>query len=359
MDLAWSSGPDIIGLHVGEPSFPTPAHVVRGAIDALKAGHTRYVPNAGIPALREAIAAKVASENGITADAADVVVTAGGMQALSVAMLAILRPGDEVLLPDPGWPNFAMAVQLLHGRPRGYRLLAENGFVPDIDELESLVTTRTRAIILNTPSNPLGTVLDASVIQDVLAFARRHGLWVISDECYDAITFDAPHISPASLDPDAQVVSCFSFSKTYSMTGMRVGYVVTPPGLGSVLAKMQEATLSCINASAQFGALAALEGGRESVDHARSVYRDRRDEACRTLERLGVTHLRPEGSFFLWVDVRDRTDSVHDYALRAVVDQRVAVAPGTAFGASGEGYVRLSLATETAQLIEGIERLFG
>lgn len=359
MDLAWGARGETIGLHVGEPSFPTPPHVVRGAVESLKAGQTRYVPNAGIPSLRETIAKKVTNENGWPADAGDVVVTAGGMQAISLALLAVLRPGDEVLIPDPGWPNFRMAVQLMHAGARSYRLLAENDFLPDIEELERLVTSRTRVIIINTPSNPLGSVLDKSTIEDILAFAHKHGLWVLSDECYDAITFERPHISPASLDRHGQVLSCFSFSKTYSMTGLRVGYVVAPAGMGPVLAKMQEPTLSCINAPAQYAALAALEGSSESIEHAREVYRKRRDEACRVLDRYEVSYLRPHGSFFLWADVRDRAESVSDYAVRMVLDKGVAVAPGTAFGKSGEGYIRISLATEMESLVEGLDRLFG
>lgn len=358
MDLAWSVDDDVIGLHVGEPSFPTPPHVVQGAIQAMENGHTRYVPTAGISALRRDIARKVVSNNKIIASPDDVIVTAGGMQAIQLAMLSVLRPGDEVLVPDPGWPNFRMAAQLMHCNARGYSLLRENGFLPDLHELERLVTPRTRLIIVNTPSNPLGTVFDRSTIEDLLEFAHRHNLWVLSDECYDAITFDQPHVSPASLDKHAQVISCFSFSKTYSMTGMRVGYTVTPPGGGRILSKMQEPLVSCVSAPAQYAALAALRGDSESINQARDAYRTRRDAACRFLDEQGVSYLRPQGSFYLWADVSGLTDSVSSFARAAVVDKHVAVAPGTAFGAGGEGYVRISLATEYNELLEGMRRLF-
>lgn len=358
MDLAWRTGDDVIGLHVGEPSFPTPGHVVNAACDALAAGHTRYVPNAGIGPLREALAHKVVSRNGFGPTAADdVIVSAGGMQGLWLALAATIQAGDEVLLPDPGWPNFAMAVQLLQGRPVGYHLSPEDDFLPDVDRMEKLVTDRTRVLIINTPSNPLGAVLSPAALEQLLAFAARHDLWVISDECYDALTFDRPHVSPATLDPDGRVLSCFSFSKTYAMTGLRVGYVVAPPGLGAVLAKMQEPLLACVNAPAQFAALAAVTGPQDDVEEMRRTYRARRDVACELLDRRGVRYLRPEGAFYLWIDVSDRTDDVATFAQRAVTQRRVAVAPGTAFGGAGEGFVRVSLATATEDLLTGLDRL--
>lgn len=358
MDLAWRTGSDVIGLHVGEPSFSTPAHIIEAAERAMEQGHTRYVPNAGITPLREALAEKVRSRNnlgGITTD--DIVVTAGGMQGIWLALASVVRAGDEVLVPDPGWPNFRMAVQLLQARSVGYELSPDTGFVPDIEQLESAVTPRTRAIVINTPSNPLGAVLEAGTIEVLLEFAARHGLWVLSDECYDALTFDRPHVSPASLDPDGRVLSCFSFSKTYAMTGMRVGYVAVPGGHGAVLAKMQEALLACVNAPAQYAALAAVSGPDDQVEQMRATYRRRRDAACEMLDRRGVGHLRPEGAFYLWVDVRDKTNDVASWAQSAVTERRVAVAPGTAFGAGGEGFVRCSLATATDQLLIGLDRL--
>src|SRR3954454_9355758 len=200
MDLAWSLPGPIIGLHVGEPSFPTPEHVRAAAQDALARGETRYVPNAGIAPLREAIAAKVCERNGLHAAPEQVVVSAGGMQALHVALAATVTAGDEVLVPDPGWPNFAMAVQLLQGRPVPYPLRPESGFLPDLDELERLVGRRTRALIVNSPSNPLGTVVDAALAEALCRFADDHDLWLVSDECYDAITFDVDHVSPGAWD---------------------------------------------------------------------------------------------------------------------------------------------------------------
>lgn len=358
MDLAWSLPGPVIGLHVGEPSFPTPEHVREGAAAALARGETRYVPNAGVPALREAIAAKVAARNGLDADAGQVVVSAGGMQALYVALSATVHTGDEVLIPDPGWPNFAMAVGLLQARPVGYALRPEAGFLPDLDELDALVTERTRALVVNSPSNPLGSVFDAALCEALVRFADARDLWLISDECYDAITFEPEHTSPGRFDVDGRVLSCFSFSKTYAMTGMRVGYLVAPPAVAATAAKLQEPLVACVNAPAQYAALAALDGPQDLIGEMCDVYRERRDAAAALLDAAGVGYLLPAGAFYLWIDVRDRAGGdVKAWALDLLRARGVAVAPGTTFGARGEGWIRASLATATEDLREGLRRI--
>lgn len=357
MDLAWATGPDVIGLHVGEPSFDTPSHVIDATRKALADGATRYVPNAGLPELRSAITRKLNSLNGIPASFDDVVVTAGGMEALLNAFIAVLSPGDEVLLPDPGWPNYAMLTQLLGVKPSFYQLSPENGFLPDVDQIAARIGPRTRAIVINTPSNPLGTVLDSETLRQLLGLARDHDLWIISDECYDAITFEPDHISPASLDPGARVLSCFTFSKTYSMTGFRVGYVASPPGDGSTLAKLQEPLVACVNAAAQWGALAALEGPQEQLTANARVYQRRRDHVCNFLDELGVAYVRPQGAFYLWIDVSHLCSDVASFCADAVTNRKVAVAPGSTFGRCGEGYVRISLSASDADLLEGLRRL--
>jgi aspartate aminotransferase len=360
MDLAWSLGQPVIGLHVGEPSFPTPDHVRKAAEDALERGETRYVPNAGIPPLREAIARKLARHNRIEASPEQVVVSAGGMQAIHVALSATVRAGDEVLIPDPGWPNFAMAVGLLQATPVRYPLRPERGFLPDVGELDRLVTERTRAIIVNSPSNPLGAMLTGDLAERLCRLADDHDLWLISDECYDGITFDPPHVSPASFDRRQGVLSCFSFSKTYAMTGLRVGYLVAPPEVAATAAKMQEPLISCVNAPAQYAALAALEGPQDVVEVMTRTYRRRRDQAAELLREAGVGFLPPDGAFYLWIDVRDRCQGdVERWALKLLRERRVAVAPGTSFGPSGEGWARVSLATDSADLIEGLRRIAG
>ena len=358
MDLAWSLPDPVIGLHVGEPSFPSPAHVVEAARAAYAAGETHYVPNAGIDALRVAIAEKVSTANGFVVTPGQVVVSAGGAQALHNALSLTLSAGEEVLIPDPGWPNYAMAVQLLQAVPVRYPLRPENGFRPDPAELARLVTERTRVLVVNTPSNPLGTVLPATDVEALVRLAEDHDLWLLSDECYDALTFGQPHVSPGRFDRDGRVLSAFSFSKTYAMTGLRVGYLITTEEVARQSAKLQEPMLACVNAPAQAAALAALRGPQDEVAMMRAAYRERRDLALAQLDAQGMGYLTPEGAFYLWVDVRDRSHGdVATWAMDLLRQHHVAVAPGTTFGPLGEGWVRLSLATATEDLVEGIRRM--
>jgi aspartate aminotransferase len=358
MDLAWSLPGPVIGLHVGEPSFPSPDHVIEAARASYAAGDTHYVPNAGVDELRRAIAEKVTTSNGFPASPQQVVISAGGAQALHNAFSLTLSAGDEVLIPDPGWPNYAMAVQLLQAVPVRYPLRPENDFRPDPAELAALVTERTRVIVVNTPSNPLGTVLPASDVAALVRFAEERDLWLLSDECYDALTFGPEHVSPGRFDRDGRVLSAFSFSKTYAMTGLRVGYLVAPEAVAVQSAKLQEPLIACVNAPAQAAALAALRGPQDVVGTMRDTYHQRRDLALAQLDELGMGYLRPEGAFYLWVDVRDRCrGDVASWAMDLLRQHHVAVAPGTTFGPLGEGWVRLSLATATEDLLEGIRRM--
>lgn len=358
MDLAWSLPDPVIGLHVGEPSFTPPVHVIEAARAAYAAGDTHYVPNAGVGELRSALAEKVSTVNRFATAPQNVVVTAGGAQALHVAFSLVLSAGDEVLIPDPGWPNYAMAVQLLQATPVRYPLRPEHGFRPDQAELDGLVTDRTRMIVVNTPSNPLGTVLPGADVEALVRFAERHDLWLLSDECYDALTFGPEHVSPGRFDRDGRVISAFSFSKTYAMTGLRVGYLVAAEEVTGQAAKLQEPMIACVNAPAQAAALAALRGPQDAVRAMRAAYQERRDLALARLDAEGMGYLRPEGAFYLWIDVRDRSrGDVEAWAMALLREHHVAVAPGTTFGPLGEGWVRLSLATATEDLLEGVRRI--
>jgi len=360
MDLVWTVDAPVIGLHVGEPNFETPEHIRQAACDALTRGETRYTPNRGITRLREVLATKVQHHNGFTVKPSQVIVTAGGMQAVYLALTATLTAGDEVLIPDPGWPNFAMAVQLLQARVVRYRLRPENGFLPETDHLRSLITARTRALIVNSPSNPLGSVIEAERAESLCRFADEHDLWIISDECYDALSFEREHVSLAAHDREDRVLSCYSFSKTYAMTGLRVGYLVVPERFDDAIAKLQEPLISCVSAPTQRAALAALEGPQECVNEMRSTYRARRDAAASLLDSIACGYLLPQGAFYLWVDVHDRCGGdVGAWAQQMLLQRHVAVAPGTAFGEAGQGWIRISLATATDQLLEGLDRLLG
>jgi aspartate/methionine/tyrosine aminotransferase len=342
---------------VGEPGFPTPPHIVEAAARAARDGHTKYTPNAGVAPLRAALAEKLARVNGYAATPDQIVVGAGGVQILHNVLLALTDPGDEILLPDPAWPDFVQMAHLLGTPPRYYHQTPETGFLPSVDELEELVTPRTRVLVVNSPSNPLGAVVPAELSAELVAFAERRGLWLVSDECYDQIAFDGTFASPMRVAPSPRIISAYSFSKVYAMTGWRVGYCVAPTDVAATLTRLQEPVVSCVNAPAQMGALAALTGPQEIVDEMRDAYRDRRDAAVALLNEAGVPVLRPAGAFYLWVDISAAGRDSRDFAFSLIAERGVAVAPGTAFGAAGEGFVRLSMASERDVLLEGARRL--
>jgi aspartate aminotransferase len=251
-----------------------------------------------------------------------------------------------------------MNAHMLDAVPVPYPLRADAGFLPDVSELERLVTDRTRVLIVNSPSNPLGTVIPEALQRELLAFAERHDLWIISDEVYEAFTWGAPHVSIASLDQGGRVFSVFSLSKTYAMTGIRIGYLVTPAGMADTMRTVQEATISCAPQPGQYAALAAIEGPQDAVDRAREHYRENLAAATALLESRGIRYLVPGGTFYLWVDLGHATGGdVASWAEAFLLERRVAIAPGSAFGRSGEGWIRVNLATSQAELLEGLGRL--
>lgn len=350
--------PGTIVLAVGEPGEVAGAAIRDAAAAAWTAGAIRYTPNGGIPALREAIRAKLARENGLEADVEQIWVTVGATQALHLAMALTLSRGDEVLVPDPGYTTFTMNAHLLQAMPVPYPLRPDRGFQPDLDELDALVTPRTRALIVNTPSNPLGSTFDRATLEALMALARRHDLWVISDEVYERFTWGHPHVSPATLDDDGRVLSVFSMSKTYAMTGARVGWLVTPPGWRQTMLRVQESVVSCVDEPAQRAAVAALTGEQTAVAASAAHYRDNLAAATALLDARGLRYLAPTGAFYLWIDVSDASGGdVVAWCERFLDEHGVAVAPGSAFGASGEGWVRVCVASDKAELLEGLSRL--
>jgi aspartate aminotransferase len=356
MNAAWGRS-DVIHLEVGQPDFATPAHVIAAANEAALAGHTGYTPTAGIPELRTALADKIRERNGFKVEPEQVVLGNGGGQAIHATLVALTEPGDGVLLPDPAWPNFDMMAALLGLEVRHYSLSAAGAYVPELDKLEQLITPRTRVLVLNSPSNPLGSVIDTERMAALVAFAAKHDLWVLSDECYDEITFDGPAVSPATLDTDGRVATVYSFSKTYAMTGWRLGYVAAPPGVADVLTKAQEPLVSCLKTPTQYAAMAALESAPEVVGAMVTAYRQRRDAVVGQLTASGMDAFRPAGAFYTWVDVSAYGAGSRDFALRLLSEAAVAVAPGSAFGAGGEGFIRISLAAQEENLVEGCARL--
>jgi aspartate aminotransferase len=356
-ELAWSL-PGAVVLSVGEPDLPTAPHVLEAAREALARDDTRYTPNGGIPPLRDAIAGWLDPLHAPDVRRDNVWVTAGGAQALHLALSLTVGAGDGVLVPDPGYPPFTMAAHLLQAEAQPYVLRAEDGFLPDPAAVEAAITDRTRVLLLNSPSNPLGTCLPAPLMAELVDLARRHDLWVLSDECYAAFTFDAEHVPAARFDADGRVMTLHTFSKTHAMTGMRVGALVVPDLLAPLIPTVQEAIVSCVNTPAQYGALAAMTGPQDAVDEARRTYRAHRDLATALLDERGIGWLPAAGGIYLWADVAHLTDGdVDAWAEDLARTQGVAVAPGSAFGPAGEGWARISLTASAADLRAGLSRL--
>lgn len=356
MDLA-SRVPGAIRLEAGEPNFPTPPHICEAAYRAAADGFTRYTPNGGLPSLREAICDKLHRVNAVNKDPDEIIVTHGALSGLMTSCMALLDPGDQILLPDPGWPNWVMMVLCAGAVPVRYPVWSHNGFVPEAGDVEALISPRTKALLLNSPANPTGAVYGERSQRELLDLAARYDLWVLSDEVYDELAFDGSYVSAAALDPDGRVISVFSLSKTYSMTGWRVGYIAAPPLASPLLRKLQEPTIGCVSGVTQKAAEAALIGPQAEVARMREAYRQRRDTALRVLDRVGLAASMPLGAFYLMVDVSRVTDDTYSFAQELLAHAQVAVAPGEAFGPSGRGLVRVSLATESAQLVEGLQRL--
>ncbi|NMP27925.1 aminotransferase class I/II-fold pyridoxal phosphate-dependent enzyme [Rahnella sp. SAP-1] len=349
---------DVIQLSIGEPERPVAQHILTAGASAWQADITHYTPNSGMTLLRTAIASKLARDNHYSVDDDQIHVTTGGSQALHMAMSLTLTAGDEILIPDPGYATFSMIPRLLGVTPVPYRLTAAEGFAPSLSELEQCVTSRTRVLLINSPSNPLGVVYSAQQLAQLLAFAARHDLWVISDEVYEYFSFGVPFTSIASLDTDNRVFSVYSVSKTYGLTGARVGYLVTPPGIAATFRAAQEATVSCVNAPAQLAVLAALEGPQDYVIQAREHYGSNIEVACAQLDQSGIRYQRPQGAFYLWIDVSHVSDgNVAAWAEHFLLTQHVAVAPGVAFGQMGEGWIRICLAGKTEPLLTALKRL--
>jgi aspartate/methionine/tyrosine aminotransferase len=349
--------PGAIHLEMGEPNFTTPEHVRAAAAAALEAGFTRYTPNAGIPALRTAAAAKLRRVNGIEADPSQITITVGGVGGLYSSLVALCNPGDEVVVIGPSWPNYRMIATLLGLRLVQVPLFTSRGERPSVDALDAVVTPATRVVLVNSPANPTGQVLTRAELQSLVSWVDERQLWMLSDEVYDEISYDGVADSPYPLSASGSVVSVFSMSKTYAMTGWRIGYVVAPPELAPQIEKTLEPTVSCANAAAQMAAVAALEGPQDCVVEMRDAYRKRRDIAVAQLTAADLGHTRPDGAFYLWIDVSTSGLDSLEFARTLLDRSSVAVTPGVAFGAEYDDHVRVSLASAPSDLAVGIDAL--
>jgi aspartate aminotransferase/aminotransferase len=358
MDLAWEveRSEPVIHLEVGQPDFATPEHIVEATTRFVREGHTKYVPNAGVRPLREAFARYVQRKTGVATSEGNVLITPGAVMSLATAFTALLEPGDEVLVPDPGWPNYVMTVTLVHGIPVPYPVRPENSFLPDPDEIEKLITPRTKLLMLCSPSNPTGQVYGADLMKRLMDLASRHDLYVLSDEIYADIVFENAHASALPHDPD-RVLLVGGVSKSYAMTGYRVGFTRARPEYIELAAKLQEAFISCGTGFSQLAAAVALDGPQDAVEQMRRAYQARRDVALGVLRERGLYRYTPGGAFYLLVDISAARMDSYQFMRELLKRKKVAVAPGSTFGDVTRNYVRISIASSEENIREGLRRL--
>ncbi|MGH7762904.1 MAG: pyridoxal phosphate-dependent aminotransferase [Candidatus Dormibacteraceae bacterium] len=350
--------PGAIRLDVGQPNFPTPAHISEAGKRAIDEHKTYYTHTQGMLSLREQLVAKLARVNGIKSSTERIAIGPGGVGAIAAALASVLEPGDEVLVPDPGWPNFRMMMAWTSTRAVLYPCPPSAGFQPDLDALEALVTPRTKVLIVNSPNNPTGAVYPPATIAAMVEIAQRRNLWLLSDECYDQILLDGSWTSPAHLVPDdPRIMTVFTFSKTYSMTGWRIGYVTGSAELIDTATKVLESNSSCVSTISQVAAEAALVGPQDCVGEMVAAYRQRRDIVVEILKEAELFIAEPAGAFYCMADVSPSGLQAREFASSLLREKGVSVAPGTAFGEVARGAVRISLASSEDDLKEGVTRL--
>ncbi len=357
-----AEGREIVHLEIGEPDFDTPAHVVEAGCRALREGKTRYTPAAGIPELRAAIAEDVSKSRGVTVEPEQVVVTPGGKPIMFFALLALVGEGDEVLLPNPSFPIYESMVNFAGGRPVPLPLRQENGFRFDLDEFRAGLSERTKLVILNSPANPTGGVLTPGDIHELAEILReRPDVTILSDEIYSRLLYDSPFSSIASesgMGPDERTIILDGFSKTYAMTGWRIGYGVMSRALAEQITKLQVNSNSCTAAASQYAALAALEGPQDDVGRMLTEFRARRDLIVSGLNDLpGVECIAPQGAFYAFPSITETGHGADALADLLLNDAGVACLSGTAFGRHGEGHLRLSYANSRENIAKALERM--
>jgi len=346
---------DILHLEVGEPDFAVPAHIVDAAFASARAG-SGYTATAGIQAVRAAAAARLARVHALDVDPSRILITQGGVQALACVITACVAAGDEVLIPDPAWPGYEMMIASHGGVIVRYPLRASNAFLPDPDEVQSMITPRTKLLVVNTPSNPTGAVLPEADLERLVSIARAAGVVVLSDEVYDEIIFDGhPPQTLVPIDPE-WVIGVWSCSKTYAMTGWRVGYLAAPEPFVTSLVRVQESAITCVSSVTQAAALAAFEGPQDCVVRMRDAYQARRDLLMRAFDASGLSYVRPGGAFYLMLQLANGADA-RTAALDLVGNNGVAVAPGTAFGSVASSALRISLAASEQTITSAAEQL--
>ena len=351
---------EVISLGIGEPDFVTPWHIREAAVYSLEKGKTGYTSNLGSPRLRRSIAAYVEKHFSVGYNPHDeIIVTVGVSEAIDLALRALLNPGDEVLYHEPCYVSYSPSIQLAGGVPVAVATRADDEFSLKVADLEKAVTKKTRVLMLNFPTNPTGAVMPLEELKKIAAFAVQHDLVVLTDEIYSELTYDeVPHHSIAALPGlKERTVFLHGFSKAFAMTGWRIGYACGPADIIEAMMKIHQYSILCAPIMAQEAATEALERGTRSVERMREEYRLRRNFIVSSLNEAGITCHLPKGAFYVFPDIRGTGLSSKEFSLKLLEKHKVAVVPGTAFGASGEGYVRCSYATAMEQIKMAVERI--
>ncbi|GGH78862.1 aspartate aminotransferase [Pullulanibacillus pueri] len=359
-----ASGIDVIGLAAGEPDFNTPEPIIEAAIKAAREGHTKYTATSGLSALKEAIVKKIAHDNKIHIKSENIIVTTGAKHALYLTFQALLNPGDEVIIPAPYWVSYTEQVKLAEGVPVIVNGLEENDFKLSLEQIKQATTEKTRAIIINSPSNPTGMIYSKEELKEIGEYCLEKGLAVISDEIYEKLVYDgAVATSIVEVVPELQktAVMINGVSKSHAMTGWRIGYAVADSVLIKAMTNVASHSTSNPTSIAQYAALEAYTGSQESVEHMRQAFEGRLNRAYERLISIpGIRCIKPQGAFYLFPNVKRAAEmtgfsSVADWATALVEEAKIAVVPGEGFGAPD--YMRLSYATSMENINEALDRL--
>ena len=352
---------DVIALGRGDPDLPTPAHIVEAGQRALAGGATHYTHPMGLPALREAIGRHLAEFDGLDYAVDEIVVTTGAQEAVFAAMLACINPGDEVILPAPGYTSYDQAVELAGGVPVAVPTYEADDFALTAAAVRARLSPRTRMLCLLNPSNPTGSVTPPAEVEALAALAAEHDLLVISDEIYARLVYDGAKVLPVARlsGMKERTITINGFSKAYAMTGWRVGYFGAAQPLVKALTEVHHGLTICAPAVSQHAALAALEGPQECVEEMRRTYDERRRVMCRALDAMGLSYGRPQGAFYVYANVSRTGLAASELCLRLLEEARVMIFPGSLFGDHNDDFLRISLLQPVARIEEAVERMGG
>lgn len=357
-DLA-SGCPGVLSLGVGEPDFDTPWHIREEAIYALEQGNTFYTGNKGLDELRKEIALYLKRRFDLSYDPdKEIFITVGGSEAIDVAMRALLNPDDEVIIPKPAYVAYEPAVLMAQGRVVDLELKEETGFKITPEALETIITDKTKVLLMNYPSNPTGGIMTKEDLEKIVPIIKKHGLLVISDEIYAELTYEEHHCSIAGFDEiKKQVILLNGFSKAYSMTGWRVGYIAANEVLINAMLKIHQYAIICSSTISQYAAINAARDGDEDIERMKESFLQRRNYIVKGLNDLGLSCPRPQGAFYVFPSIRKTGLSSDEFCERLLKEEKVAVVPGTAFGVQGEGFIRISYAYSIDEIKAALSRI--